>query len=211
MSRYRLIEAFKDSTVLPVDLNQAKEWLLQKGIQDEINFIGVELDPEGAIRGFLKRYRRQNGGWDINPSEVSDIYYEKRQGLDWQHLVCAKELLHILDAACVTSKEAFNKLTQSLTLPNDLRHLLEDPDFALVDKMGTAPACALLLPMAARDLLLPSYTAGQITALEIAKLAVMPVEHVRTVMSDIWPEIHAILERDNFAHVTHGATKAAAS
>jgi|GEM_PF-1477048 len=201
MSRYRLIEAFKDRTVLPIDLNEASDWLTGRRIQNEINFIPVELDPEGAIRGFIRRFRRHKGGWDPEPDEVSNIYYDSRQPIEWQNLVCAKELLHILDGACVTSKEAFDKLTQRLALPDDLRHLLDDPDFALVDKVGTAPACALLLPMATRELLLPAYKAGLVTAAEIARQAVMPVEHVRSVMSDMWPTVHAIIENNHLAVV----------
>ena len=201
MSRYRLIEAFKDKTVLPIDLNEVSQWLTGRGIQNEINFIPVELDPEGAIRGFIRRFHRSKGGWDMEPDEVSNIYYDSRQPVEWQNLVCAKELLHILDGACVTTREAFDNLTQRLALPDDLRHLLDDPDFAFVDKVGTAPACALLLPMAARELLLPPYKAGLITAAEIARQAVMPVEHVRSVMSDIWPTVDSILKKDHLAIV----------
>lgn len=197
MSSYPLIEAFKDRTTLPINLDEGAQWLLDKAIQDEINFIGVELEPQGAIRGFVKRYKTTNGVYG-DPKLVSNIYYETRQPSDWQHLTCAKELLHILDGATVTSKEQFEKLADRLALPDDLRHLLEDPDFALVDKMGTAPASALLLPMAAREVLLPVYKANVMNAADIAKLAVMPVEHVRTVMSDSWPIIHKLLEMNQF-------------
>lgn len=198
MSSYDLIKAFRDRTTLPINVDEAAAWLLDNGIQNEINFIGVELEPYGAIRGFLKRFKFHKGGWDSEPQLISNIYYETRQGADWQHMTCAKELLHILDAACVTSKEQFEKLTQRLALPDDLRHLLEDPDFAVVDKVGTAPASALLLPMAAREILLPAYKANVLTAADIAKLAVMPVEHVRTVMSDSWPIIHKLIENNHF-------------
>ncbi|HEX5257590.1 MAG TPA: hypothetical protein VFW35_02280 [Sphingomicrobium sp.] len=196
MSSYPLIEAFKNRTTLPINLDEAAQWLLDKGIQNEINFIGVELEPQGAIRGFVKRYKTHSGVY-TEPNLVSNIYYETRQPSDWQHLTCAKELLHVLDGATVTSKEQFEKLADRLALPDDLRHLLEDPDFALVDKMGTAPASALLLPMAAREVLMPVYP-GVMNAADIAKLAVMPVEHVRTVMSDSWPVIHRLLEMNQF-------------
>ncbi len=202
MSRYRLIKAFERNTVLPIDPNRVSEWLTAQGIQNEINFIPVELDPEGAILGFIRRFKRSKGGWDIEPEEVSNIYYETRQQPEWINLVCAKELLHILDGACVTSKAAFDKLTQRLALPDDLKHLLDDPDFAVVDKLGTAPACALLLPLAARELLLPAYKSGLVTAAEIARQAVMPVEHVRTVMSEIWPTVYNVLQQDNNVIIT---------
>jgi hypothetical protein len=198
MSRYRLIEAFEHNTVLPIDLGQATQWLLDARIQNEITFVPAELDPQGAIRGFIHRYMRSKGGWDPEPELVSDIYYDPRQPTEWQNMVCAKELLHILDGACVTSKSAFDQLTQRLALPEDVNHLLNDPDFAFMDKAGTAPASALLLPMAARETLLPAYKAGLITAAEIARQAVMPVEHVRTVMSDLWLSVYPIIKKDDY-------------
>lgn len=196
MSSYQVIEAFKDRTVLPIDLDEVSRWLIDHGIQNEINFIAVQLEPYEVLRGYLKRFKFHKGGWDLEPDLISNIYYETRQGLDWQHMTCAKELLHILDASCVTSKEQFEKLMQRLSLPDDLRHLLEDPDFAFVDKLGTAPASALLLPMAARELMMPAYKAGVLNAADIARVAVMPVEHVRTVMSDDWPALHALIEQN---------------
>lgn len=194
MSRYRLIEAFEKETVLPIDLNKVRQWLLDNGIQSEIDFIPCELDPEGVIRGFVRRYKAHKGGWQIEPDLASSIYYDTRQEIEWQNMTCAKEMLHILDGACVSDKKTFDQLTQRLALPDDVQHLLDDPDFAFVDRVGTAPACALLLPLAARDLLLPAYQKRLITAAEIARQAVMPEEHVRTVMSDIWPHVYEIIK-----------------
>lgn len=199
MSRYRLIEAFEKETVLPIDLNKVSRWITREGIQDEINFVHAKLDPEGVILGFVRRYRRHRGGWSIEERAISDIYYDDRQPIEWQNMVCAKEMLHILDGACVSDSKTFDALVQRLALPDDVQHLLDDPDFAFVDKVGTAPACALLLPLAARELLMPAYEKGQITAADIARQAVMPVEHVRTVMSDIWPTVYAIIKQDHYA------------
>ncbi len=195
MSSARLVKAFADRTTLPIDLDEVAQWLIHHSIQDEINFIPVDLDI-GVIRGFLKRVRRPKGGWDIDPDDVSNIYYDRNQGDDWIHLVCAKELLHILDAATCATKEQFEKLTRSLALPMDMKHLLSDPDFALVDKIGSAHAAALLLPMAARELLLPAYEARILTDEDIAKMAVMPVQHARSVMSAAWPEVYDIIAKN---------------
>jgi hypothetical protein len=208
MSRYRLIEAFEQETVLPIDLNEARKWLLKEKIQEEIEFVPTELNPEGVIRGFVRRYKAHRGGWSIEPIRVSDIYYDTRQSIEWQNMVCAKELLHILDGACIGDKDKFEALTQRLSLPNDVQHMLEDPDFAFVDKVGTVPASALLLPLAAREVLLPPYKKGVLTAADIAGQAVMPVEHVRTVMSDIWPRVYEIIKKDFGAATTSSSEEA---
>lgn len=209
MSRYRLIESFEKETVLPIDLNKVRQWLLDNGIQNEIDFIPCELNPEGVIRGFVRRYKAHKGGWEIEPDLASSIYYDTRQPIEWQNMVCAKELLHILDGACVSDKKTFDQLTQRLALPDDIQHLLNDPDFALVDKIGTSPACALLLPLAARELLLPAYQPRVITAADIARQAVMPEEHVRTVMSDFWPHVYEIIKGndDDGEHELHEAAE----
>lgn len=193
MAVKQLIEEFEGETVLPFDLNKARTWLLDNQIQDEINFVPVELDT-GVIRGLLKRHKAPKGGWDSEPLYVSNIFYANNQTEDWQNLVCAKELLHILDGARVTTREQLRQLTQRLTLPNDLQHLMNDPDYVLVDKFGTAPASALLLPLKAREALKPAYDQGLITAPEIAKQAVMPAQQVRTVMSDNWLELYDLIK-----------------
>lgn len=199
MSRCRLIETFENETVLPIDLNKVRKWLLRERIQEEINFVPTQLDPPDVIRGFVHRYKAHQGGWSLEKGRASDIYYDTRQLPEWQNLVCAKELLHILDGACISDAKKFEALTQRLSLPDDVQHLLDDPDFAFVDRVGTVPACALLLPMATRELLLPAYEKGVVTAADIARQAVMPVEHVRTVMSDVWPQAYAIIKTDPYA------------
>lgn len=186
-----LIAEFATRTILPVDLNEVKDWLLHRCYQDEIHFIPSDLDT-GVIRGFLRRFRRKNG-WDIESKDISHIYYDRSQGADWINLVLAKELIHILDAARCSTKAEYEKLRRSLTLPNDLKSMLDTPDFALVDKFGTIPAAAILLPMAARQLMMPAYEAKVLSDEAIADLANIPTQHVRLVMSPEWPVIHNVL------------------
>lgn len=187
-----LIAAFEDVIDVPVDLQAVADWLLERTIQDEINFVPVELDT-GVIRGFLRRFRRPKGGWDSEPEEVSNIHYDRRQGPMWINIVCAKELLHILDAARCATKEEYERLTRSLALPNELKYLMADPDFAIVDKFGDLPASALLLPKATRELLLPAYEAKILTDDAIAELVMMPAQHVRAVMAPEWPAVYDVI------------------
>ncbi len=187
-----LIAAFEDIIDVPVDLQAVTQMLLDRGIQDEINFVPCDLDT-GVIRGFLRRFRRANGGWDIEPKEVSNIHYDRNQGPMWINMVCAKELLHILDAARCATKEEYEKLTRSLALPNELKYLMADPDFAIVDKFGDLPASALLLPKATRDKLMPAYEAKILTDDAIAELVMMPAQHVRAVMAPEWPAVYDVI------------------
>jgi hypothetical protein len=188
-----LLEAFEGEENLPVDLNKVKEWILKQAVQDEIEFIGVELDI-GAIRGFLHRYRYQKKVYGEAVC-AAHIYYGTNQEPEWINIVCAKELIHTMDGNnSVKRKEEFDTLIKRLVLPRELKILLEDPGYALVDKFGDAYAAAILLPMAARDVLKAPYDAGVLTPADISRLAVMPIHYVRMVMSDEWPAAYAKLK-----------------
>jgi hypothetical protein len=186
-----LLDAFQDHDDLPVDLDVLAKWIIDKGIQDEIEFIGVELDT-GVIRGFLHRYRYQKGVYDEHVN-VAHIYYATNQPQEWINLVCCKELIHLMDGNhCVARKDDFDNLIKRLVLPRELHILLQDPTYAKLDKFGDAFASALLLPSAARAQFLPHYD-GPLTAADIARIAVMPVQYVRMVMSDSWDSAYELM------------------
>ena len=184
-----LLAAFEGAMSLPVDLRNVSAWAREKGLQDEIEFIGVDLDVE-IIRGFLFRFRYNKAvyGEHVN---CAHVYYGKNQEEEWINIVCAKELCHLADgSAPVKRKEELENLLSRLSLPNAIKILLEDPEYAAFDKFGDAFAAALLLPMASRQLLRPHFQAGTITSADIARLAVMPERYVRLVMSDRWEPLY---------------------
>lgn len=187
-----LLEAFAGEEDLPVDLKAIKAWIVSQGIQDEIEFIGVDIDEE-VLRGFLHRFRETPRPY-AEPTWHAHIYYERRQSVDWINMVTCKEMVHLMDGtAGMTKKEDFDTLIERLSLPLEMKVVLEDPSFALVDKVGDLYAAALLLPLAARDALMPAYRAGDLTFWDIAKLAVMPPKYARLVMSDSWEKAYASL------------------
>ena len=184
-----LLAEFEKEESLPVDLTKVSKWIRDKGLQDEIEFIGAELDI-GVIRGFLYRFRYPKGVYGDSVC-AAHIYYGTNQEPEWINMVCAKELLHLCDGtAPVKRKEEFNNLIKRLTLPMELKVLLEDPQYALKDKFGDAYAAAVLLPMAARQVLLKPYKDNKITAADIARMAVIPVRYVIMVMSDEWEAVY---------------------
>ncbi len=184
-----LLNAFENVDALPVDLSQIAKWARDKGLQDEIEFIGVELDT-GAIRGFLHRFRYNKlvYGDHVN---VAHIYYAKNQGHEWINMVCAKELTHLADgSAPVRRKEELENLLSRLSLPSDIKVLMEDPEYAAFDKFGDAFGAAILLPIACRHILMEPYKNGILSDADIARLAVMPEMYARIVMSDRWEPLY---------------------
>lgn len=193
MSFGKLIAQFENTEDLQVDLNAVAEWIKAAGIRHEIEFIGVELDIS-VIRGFLHRYRYHEGGWS-DPKYAADIHYARNQPPEWINIVLAKELIHIMDGDVCTKKAEFDNLVRRLALPKELKVLLADPAYAIADKFGDAFAAALLLPMAARNLLLPAYSEQALTDADIAKLAVMPIKYVRMVMAPEWEAAYEMMRR----------------
>lgn len=188
MSFGDLLKKFSTNVELPIDLKAVKDYILSLGIRHEIEFVGVDLDV-GVIRGFLYRYRYHEGGWS-EPKYAAEIHYDKSQGPEWINLVIAKELIHIMDRNVCSKKEEFDNLVRRLTLPSELKVLLDDPTYAVFDRLGDSFASALLLPMAAREVLLPLYEDGTITAKDIAEMAVLPVRYVRVIMTPEWEKIY---------------------
>lgn len=184
----QILRQFEDVTELPLDLNKVRDYILSLGIRHEIEFVGVELDTS-IIRGFLYRYRYHEGGWS-EPKYAAEIHYDRNQPQEWINIVVAKELIHILDGDVCTKKEEFDNLIRRLSLPTQLKALMEDPPNAFIDKVGDMIAAALLLPKAARVLLLPAYNEGILSAKDIAEMAVIPIRYVRSVMSPEWEPIY---------------------
>jgi hypothetical protein len=184
MSFGQLLAQFEDREELYVDLDQVADWIKALGVRHEIEFVGVDLETD-VIRGFLYRYRYHKGGW-TDPTYAAEIHYARNQEPEWINIVIAKELVHIMDGDVCSKKDEFDNLVRRLALPRELKIILEDPAYAILDRFGDAFAAALLLPMAARNLLMPAYAEGAVTAKDIAEMAVMPIKYVRMVMSPEW-------------------------
>lgn len=188
MSFGDLLKEFSGCVELPVDLKAVRDHILSLGLRHEIEFVGVDLDV-GVIRGFLYRYRYSEGGW-TDPKYAAEIHYDKNQGPEWINLVIAKELIHIMDKNVCSKKEEFDNLIRRLTLPTELKVLLDDPTYAVFDRLGDSFASALLFPMAARNVLMPLYLEGTVTDKDIADMAVLPVRYIRVMMTPEWEKIY---------------------
>lgn len=183
-----LIEFFSSFTKLQVGINEIADHIIASGIQDEIRFIGVELDV-GILRGFLHRYTIRAKLYG-DPIFRADIYYDRRQDLEWRRLVCCKELIHILDGPqhSTASREDAERLIERIVLPTEVHAQLEYT-LAIDDKLGLAKALAVLFPAGARELLIPKYKCGDMTDEDIARIAQIPLRFVRFVMLDTWEKI----------------------
>jgi hypothetical protein len=193
MRVYDLIKAFENHDTFPIKVEDVARLLMESGIEEEISYIGVELDI-GILRGFIVQTTEPRGVYSSDGNGgISKIYYGFNQDFEWQRLVCCKETLHILDASWqkVATPDEVSGLVKKMALPPQFQIVdgTEDEKKALFDRVGALQAVAILFPLAIRELLLPKYQEGVLTDDEIVRIVCLPQVYVRLVMSEFWPDI----------------------
>lgn len=196
MKARQLIEFFSMMTNLPVDVNAVADHICDNGIEDIINFVGVDYDP-GILRATLARYVRQTGVY-AEVEHRADVYYSTIQTIDWQRLVCVKEMIHLLDGHEFLSntRENVDKLIEKIVLPFDLRGDIAEEGWGVwSDRLTEYIALTILFPYEARAVLLEKYRSGVLTDDDIAQLVCLPLRYIKFIMSEHWEEVYkAILE-----------------
>jgi len=190
MSVAEVIRHFSQRTDLSIDVNDVVDLVKAKGLQDEIEFIGVDYDTSIILGNFQKWTRRP--GVYANPIYGVDIYFHRHLPLDWQRFVCCKELLHVFDPAfsLASTVEDIQKLTDRIGLPPEMHDWVKDGYPAMSDHIREYEALAVLLPMAARNQLAEPYEAGRVSLDAIARLADIPHRYVALAMHDAWPAVY---------------------
>lgn len=189
-----LIAEFEGRTELPVDVNDVLACLKNDGHDDSIEFIGVDLDP-AVLQGKIKIFYTRPVVYG-DPVRNANIYYHRGHDLDWQRFICCKELLHLLDppSAHTRGQDEIEELSARIGLPREMQNPLADGIQANVDRLAEFRAAAILLPLAARNLLQEPLATGKITLSEIATLADVPRKYAGFAMSPVWDEIHELLK-----------------
>jgi hypothetical protein len=188
-----LIGEFSKRTTLPVDVNDVLDCLKKNGNDDDIEFIGVDLDPD-ILQGLIKIFHMREKLYG-DPTRMVNIYYHKGHTVDWQRMICCKELFHLLDPASAETKTSQDiaKLAEKIGLPPEMQDPTSDGMATNMDRLAEFRAAAILLPWEARQILIAPYKSGAITANDIARLADMPRKYVGFVMSDVWEHVFPIL------------------
>lgn len=171
MSLKKLFEIFDTYEILWIDINDIRDQIIDFGIQDEINFNFVKMD-EAIVRGFLHRYTLPNGVY-TDPKLVSDIYIAESLDENWQRVVAAKELLHILDNKETTAQsvEAVDALLDNLSLPPEVRQYTKS---SLNDRARLISAIAILVPKECRTIIRRLYRDKKLNPNEISRFAKIP-------------------------------------
>jgi hypothetical protein len=188
-----LIKEFSVKETLPVDVNDAVASIKAAGIQDEIDFIGVEFDTQ-ILHGYIKCFHRRPTVYG-DPIACAHIYYHVNHESDWKRFICCKEVMHLLDPenARVKNEAQIADLAEKIGLPKEMQDPINEGHIVLTDRVAEWQAIAILFPLACRNLLRPKLLNGEININNIAKMADIPRKYVGLAMSSYWDNIHKAL------------------
>ena len=189
----RLINLLDQSTLMPIEISDVVNEIKSIGIQDEINFIACDLDPE-KLQGIYHQYRYQSSVYG-DPVWVTNIVYSNKVSYDLQRIISCKELIHIFDknVAKTNSEEDINGLMDKLLGPLSTEGFGIHDLMATVDRVAYYQAVAILFPNAARLEAMQKLMEGKITIDQIAAWASLPKELCELVISDKWLTIREFL------------------
>ncbi|OBY08342.1 hypothetical protein BAE36_04330 [Rhizobium leguminosarum bv. trifolii] len=185
-----LLNAVDNLEAMPVEIHELADQLTLAGCQDRILFFpDAELDP-AVLRGVHYKYTTRNGVYS-DPMLTTLIIYAEGLSLDWQRVVCCKELIH----TCDSEVERTNTEDEVIGLVDKLLGPLSTENFGVADIMATKDklalyqALAILFPLAARQQAIDALGAKTRTPEEIASWVKLPLPLVEMVLETDWPNI----------------------
>jgi hypothetical protein len=190
MSLKQLLERFDPIRVLPVEIPELRAAIMQIGFQDEIRFIPCAKMNPAQLRGVFYQFTRHPAPYAA-PEFWTLIIYSSLMSQEWQRLVCAKELIHVMDGKAEKTKtpEELQGLIDKIIGP------LSTEDFGLADlmaakdKLAVYQALGVIFPDAARDDALQAIGNGSKTRQQVMEQASIPMQFVNLVLADEWPSI----------------------
>ena len=198
MSLAKLIQRFSGVAELPVEIPEIRDAVVDLGFQDHIIFHPEPIDPT-QLRGIFYQYTLRDPPPYGDPRLCTLIVYSGVLPIDWQRVVCGKELVHVMDARVAHTKtsDEINDLIIKILGP------LSTEDFGLADFVAAKDKLALyqilpvLFPDAARKVAAAKLTSGEKIE-NIATWACLPLLLTRMVMTEEWPAI----EERNLRYLT---------
>lgn len=190
----KLISKFDEIEDLPVEVDQIVAAINEMGLQDEIYLFEADTDPTKII-GAFKQFTYHKGVY-AEPTLVTHIIYSSKVPLEWQRVICVKELVHIFDSAVskTDTEEEVSQLLDKLIGP------LSSEDYGIADLQATTDRLALyqslplLLPKAALISARNAVESGSATLDDVAEWACMPAVLVGLMLGEHWKTINGAME-----------------
>jgi len=186
MSLAKLIQQFSGVAELPVEIPEIRDAVVNLGFQDDIIFHPEPIDP-AKLRGIFYQYTLRDPPPYGDQRLCTLIVYSGVLSVDWQRVVCGKELVHVMDARVAHTRTAdeTNNLLIKLLGPFSTEDFGLADFVAAKDKLALYQILPVLFPEAARK----AAASSEKTVEEIATWACLPLPLTRLVMTDDWPAI----------------------
>jgi hypothetical protein len=187
MSLVGLVNHFSDIAEVPIEIPDVRDVIINVlHVQDEITFCKEEMNPD-ELRGAYYQFTRHNGPY-ADPVLCSIIVYCNNMSVEWQRVICCKELVHVLDKTIekTNTREAIEGLVTRLLGP------LSTEDFGIMDIMASKDRLAIyvalgvLFPKAARVSAKAAIASSMESIETIAEKAVLPQSLIRLALTEEW-------------------------
>ncbi|MQV98575.1 hypothetical protein GHK46_14915 [Sinorhizobium medicae] len=184
-----LLQAVASNNEMPLEVEDMANELIRAGCQDRIIFHPANQDPS-ELQGVFCQYTTRPGVY-ASPEFVTLIVYSSRLPIEWQRLVCCKELIHV----CDSSVEQTNTEEEVQALLDKILGPLSTEDFGVADimaakdKFAIYQALAILFPLSAREEARDRIKRGFNDIDDVVAWTCLPKRMVEFVLSDEWPGI----------------------
>jgi hypothetical protein len=189
-----LVEEFAGRSELPIEVHEITTVVREKHYQDELFLKPVDAQS-GALLGMFHQYNRSVAVY-AEPVLVTEILYNKNVSVEWQRVVCCKELVHLSDKLT----ERVSKLDEVDRLVEKLLGPLSSEDYgftdlvAAKDKLALYQCLPLLFPYTSVIIGREALSTGRKTLDEIADWAQVPVDLIKFMLDEGWDRISQELE-----------------
>ncbi|HBR82803.1 MAG TPA: hypothetical protein DD861_01135 [Erythrobacter sp.] len=176
---------FAKQTQLPVRLSDIHDFIMGKGVVARME--RYACPTKNGLVGIFQSFYDLAPPYQEAPLIVR-IGYPASATEGAQRLVQAKEMLHALDPdnARSPTPDAVAELIDDLLFEAAEREIGVP---AQVDHLNFINALAVLMPLAALDLIRPAYKKGKVTLEQVAEEARLPAGFVSVTLADEWEDI----------------------
>ena len=188
-----LIKYFEDRTELPVEVEDIAAAIFKLGFRDNIHFFDISADLS-RIRGTFYQFWYRPGVY-ADPLMITLVPYNKNDSLEWQRVVCCKEMMHIFDSDLerTDTKEEVPEFLDKILGPLSTDDYGVADFMAAKDKVAMYQCLPLLLPSAAIQIARQAVADEILTIEDVARKASMPASLVGIMLEKEWDTLNGIV------------------
>lgn len=196
MSIGKLIGFFSTFTKLPIYAEDVRDQIIELGIQDEINFVPLDV-PAEQLLGMFVRSRSRRPPYSEHRNQ-STVFYNANVAPDLQNFICCKELMHVFDA------QIYKGVGDSVALNRLVEFLFEGPPAAsdeapeisgAQDLIATFIAAAVMFPQELREDFAVARNSGKLNNEMIATELGLPATFVQKILDSEWDSFIAFISK----------------